>query len=78
MLPSGLLYDVSNSTIPAGTTYDDFTGIWDLSAVTITNGATYTLEIAGKITPACGDITNVAEIISSNKIDPDSTFNNGN
>ena len=78
LLPTGLLYDLSNSTIPAGTSYDDATGIWNFNAVTINNGATYTLEIAAKITPACGEITNVAQIISSDKADPDSTINNDN
>ena len=78
MLPSGLIYDVSNSTIPPGTTYNTGTGIWDLGTEIIADGAIYILEIAAKITPACGDITNNAEIISSNNIDPDSTFNNGN
>ena len=78
MLPSGLVYDVSNSTIPLGTTYNNVSGIWDLGTEIIADGAIYILEIAAKITPACGDITNNAEIISSNNIDPDSTFNNGN
>ena len=78
ILQPGLLYDSGNSTIPAGTTYNDTTGIWDFNAVTINNGASYILQIAAKITPACGEITNVAEIISTDKPDPDSTTNNGN
>lgn len=78
MLPTGLLFDLGNSTIPVGTTYNDVTGIWDLSTLTINNGTTYILQIAAKITPACGEITNVAEIISSDRQDPDSTINNGN
>ena len=77
-LPTGLLYDLSNSTIPSGTTYNDASGIWNLSTETIGIGATYILEIAAKITPACGELTNNAEIISSNKLDSDSTVNNGN
>ena len=77
ILPTGLTYDVGNSTIPAGTTYNDGTGIWDLSTLTITNGTTYTLQIAAIVTPACGELTNTAEIISSNEQDPDSTTNNG-
>ncbi len=71
ILPTGLLY-VGHSTIPATTTYNDVTGIWDLSTITIANGATHTLEIEAEITPACGEITNVAEIINSNELDPDS------
>ncbi len=78
ILPTGLLYDLANSTIPVGTTYNDVTGIWDLSSVTINNGAIYILEIAAKITPACGEITNIAEIINSDRSDPDSVINNGN
>ena len=78
ILPSGLLYDSGNSIIPVGTTYNDATGIWDLSSETINNGASYILQIAAKITPACGEITNVAQIINSDKPDPDSITNNGN
>ena len=78
ILPTGLLYDSGNSTIPAGTTYNNGTGIWDLSAMTINNGDTFTLQIAATVTPACGEITNTAEIISSDILDSDSTTNNGN
>ena len=78
LLPTGLSYDLANSTIPAGTTYNDVTGIWDLSTVTINSSATYTLQIAAKVTPACGEITNIAEIISSDLLDSDSTTNNAN
>ena len=78
LLPTGILFSASNSVIPASTTYDDTTGIWDLSGLTILNGDNIVLQIAGTITPACGEITNIAEIISSNKMDPDSITNNGN
>ncbi len=78
ILPTGLIFDLGNSTIPAGTSYDDATGIWDFNAETIANGESYILQIAARITPACGEITNVAEIISNDKQDPDSITNNGN
>ena len=78
LLPSGLVYDLANSTIPAGTTYNDTTGIWDFGTVTINSSATYTLQIAAKVTPACGEITNNAEIINSDKLDSDSTATDGN
>ena len=78
ILPSGLVYDSGNSTIPAGTSYDNVSGIWDLSTLTINNGDTFTLLIAATVTPNCGEITNTAEIISSNSGDLDSTTNNGN
>ena len=76
LLPTGLNYDIDNSVIPASTSYDDATGIWDLSSLTIANGNTIVIQIAGIVTPACGEITNSAEIISSNKLDPDSIINN--
>ena len=78
ILPSGLVYDSGNSTIPVGTTYNNVSGIWDLSTLTINNGDTFTLQIVATVTPACGEITNTAEIISSNSGDSDSTINNGN
>lgn len=77
-VPAGLFYDSGNSVIPVGTSYDDSTGIWDLSTETINNGASYILQLAAKITPACGELTNVAQIINSDKQDPDSITNNGN
>lgn len=78
ILPTGLVYIPGSSTIPAGTTYNEVSGIWDLSSLTITNGSSYTLQIAALVTPACGELTNTAQIISSNEQDPDSTVNNGN
>ncbi len=78
ILPTGISYDSGNSSIPDSTIYDDITGIWDLSTLTINNGDNIILQIAGIITPACGEITNVAEIISGDGQDPDSLSNNGN
>ena len=78
ILPTGLIFDLGNSTIPVGTSYDDVTGIWDFNAETIANGESYILQIAARITPACAEITNIAEIISNDKQDPDSVTNNGN
>ena len=78
LLPTGMVYVAGSSTIPAGTTYNEVTGIWDLSTVTVNNGSSIALQIAATITPACGEITNVAEIIASDQQDPDSTVNNGN
>ncbi len=75
-LPAGLTYNASNSTLPAGTTYSS--GIWDLTSLTLVDGGTATLVIAVTVGPNCGNITNIAEIITSSKIDPDSTPNSGN
>ena len=78
LLPTGLTYDLGNSTIPAGTTYDAGTGLWDLNTLVLSKGDVYVLEIAAQITPACGEITNGAQITKSDRFDPDSTVNNNN
>ena len=77
LLPSGFTYDAGNSNIPANTSYDSGTGIWDLSGLSILNGQTITLQIAATVNTT-GIKLNTAEIISSDQSDSDSTINNGN
>ena len=43
LLPTGLTYNLAGSTIPAGTTYDPVTGIWDID--TLLDNVTLTLVI---------------------------------
>lgn len=76
-LPAGLTYDLGSSTIPASTTYNSGTGIWDLSALSITSGQTITIQIAATVN-STGIKLNTAEIISSDQSDTDSTTNNSN
>ena len=77
LLPSGLTYDLGNSTIPASTTYNSVKGIWDLSALSITSGQSITIQIAATVN-STGIKLNTAEIISSDQSDTDSTTNNSN
>jgi uncharacterized repeat protein (TIGR01451 family) len=77
ILPAGLTYDVGNSTIPANTTYNATTGIWDLSGLTIATGQTITIKIAATVT-STGVKLNSAQIVNTNQTDSDSIPNNGN
>lgn len=77
ILPLGLTYDSGNSTIPVNTTYNDSTGIWDLTNVSIASGQTITIQIAATVT-ADGIKLNTAEIVSVNQTDSNSNPNNGN
>lgn len=77
LLPVGLQYDVTNSVIPAGTTYNSSTGIWDLSTLTIDVGTDYVLKLAAVVGENCGSITNFAEVYTSSRKDIDSTPGNG-
>jgi uncharacterized repeat protein (TIGR01451 family) len=77
VLPAGLTYDVGNSTIPANTTYNATTGIWDLSGLTIASGQTITIKIAATVT-SIGVKLNSAQIVNTNQTDSDSIPNNGN
>jgi len=76
LLPAGLQLDITNSMIPAGTTYDSSTGIWDLTGLTINVGDNYMLKLAAEVGKNCTSITNFAEIITSSRKDPDSTPGN--
>lgn len=78
LLPVGVTYSAPNSTIPANTTYNSGTGIWDLSALTITKGQTITLKIAAKVVNTGQLIMNTTEIVTSNLFDNDSNPNSGN
>lgn len=77
VLPSSLAFDSTNSNIPSSTTYNNTTGIWDLSGFTLTPNNSISLQIAVTIN-ASGVITNATEIISLDQIDIDSTPNSGN
>ncbi|WP_372755052.1 tandem-95 repeat protein, partial [Mariniflexile sp.] len=76
ILPTSLTYNSSNSVIPAGTTFDNATGIWDLSGYTMEVNSSIELKIAATVLSTCSLVTNTAEIITSEKTDPDSTPNN--
>lgn len=57
-------------------TYTSGTGIWDVPA--IATGQTRTLSIIATVSATAGaTVTNIAEVASSNRVDPDSTPNNG-
>ena len=77
ILPAGLTYVVGSSTIPANTTYNSTTGIWDLSSLNIAVNQIITLRIAATIN-STNVILNTAEIVSSTKTDSDSIPNNAN
>ncbi len=70
LLPSGYEYIIYSST--AGQ-YFDTTGIWDIG--TIPNGGSESLLISAKVNTA-GNYQNIAEVYTSNELDPDSTPNN--
>ncbi|WP_166435238.1 Ig-like domain-containing protein [Christiangramia sabulilitoris] len=76
-LPAGLL---NITGTPSSGTFDPTTGIWDLTGITIdpaSPGNVVSLQITAEIGPNCGAITNTAEIITSERADPDSTPGNG-
>ena len=77
VLPEGLVYDVSSSIIPTGTTYNDIENVWNLSSLEIANGETILLSIGARVVSA-GIINNKSEVTQSNQLDPDSIPNNGN
>jgi uncharacterized repeat protein (TIGR01451 family) len=57
-------------------TYNSGTGIWDVAS--IAPGQTRTLSIVATVTATAGaTVINIAEVASSNRIDPDSSPNNG-
>ncbi len=78
LLPAGLQYDLSNSTIPAGSTYNSSTGVWDLDSISIANGGTETLILAATAQTKNILIKNTSEIIATDQQDLDSITNNGN
>ena len=71
LLPNG--YTFNGYSISTGT-YDSTTGVWTVGG--LVNGKSETLEIMATVNPN-GDYTNVAEVISADLKDPDSTPNNG-
>ncbi len=72
VLPAGLAH-VSDS--PSQGTYTPGTGVWDVGTLTASSSAT--LLITADVLPAAvGGVTNVAEVTTSDQLDPDSTPNN--
>jgi uncharacterized repeat protein (TIGR01451 family) len=70
-LPSGLTF--VSKTVPAGTTYNETTGIWDIP--TLAAGSSLELTIVAEATQV-GQLTNKAEVTAMNEFDSDSTPNN--
>jgi len=70
LLPTGLTY--SSHTPEPGTTYDETTGIWDLSGLTLAKQTSAALTITADIdfSTAGTDITNTAEITAAGTYDP--------
>lgn len=73
VLPSGLTF--VSASAPTGSSYNNTTGIWNLSSITILSGNFVELQITATITSS-GIITNSAKIIDSDKLDSDSDPSN--
>ena len=71
-LPNGLNFVSATTTVGS---YDSVVGVWSVGS--LAEGASETLSIIATVT-SVAPVTNVAEIISSEPIDVDSTPNNGN
>ncbi|MCA0153252.1 Ig-like domain-containing protein, partial [Winogradskyella vincentii] len=76
LLPAELTYNATGSTIPASSTYNSTTGIWDFSSITLVTGDSIELQIAATASSSCALTTNEVEIITSDRFDFDSTPNN--
>ncbi|WP_417370123.1 hypothetical protein [Flavobacterium beibuense] len=74
VLPAGVSYIATSSTVPASTTFavDDSSNIGMWNNITVASGSTQTLVIAVLVGPNCGDITNFAEVETSTRPDPNS------
>jgi large repetitive protein len=70
-LPAGLSFVSKN--VPAGTTYNETTGIWDIP--TLASGSSLELTIVATATQT-GALANKAEVTALNEFDSDSTPNN--
>ncbi len=75
VLPSGLTFDLGNSTIPAGTTYDPITGKWDIG--TLLDNASLNLKLVVTVdqNTAASTITNTASVSSLDQPDSNSSNN---
>ncbi|MBL4560046.1 MAG: DUF4347 domain-containing protein [Labilibaculum sp.] len=77
LLPDGLIYVSSN---PSAGTYNynstSGIGIWDFSSKTLNVTDTETLTVTVKIGPSCRKISSTAEIMTSSRLDPNSTPGN--
>ncbi len=72
LIPTGYTYVSHNATSGS---YDETTGIWNLNRI-VFNATTETLNILVTVNPT-GDYNNVAEIVTSDNNDPDSSPGNG-
>ena len=70
LLPNGYAFVSDN----ASGNYNNLSGDWTIASINV--GETLSLQITATVN-ASGDYTNVAEIIQSNNVDPDSTPGNG-
>src|SRR5690606_34416444 len=70
VLPDGLTFVSANAS---DGTYDQATGLWTLGA--LANGADATLTIVARVDGTTA-ITNTAEIVAADQVDPDSTPDN--
>ena len=77
ILPNGLTYDAGNSVIPNNTSYNSVSGIWDLSSIIISNGATVVLQIVATVNTVNFKL-NTTEIFKTEQKDADSIPNNSN
>jgi uncharacterized repeat protein (TIGR01451 family) len=73
-LPAGLTY-LSHTTIPGATTYDPFSGIWNVGTIGVSE--IFTLTVTARM-DGPGPFTNVAEVSDSDQFDPNSTPGNNN
>ena len=71
-LPTGYTYVSSNPSVGS---YDSVTGLWNVGDLGTTEFAT--LVITATVN-AEGNYTNIAEVVSADQLDPDSTHGNGN
>ena len=70
-LPTGLTF--VSKTAPAGTTYNETTGVWDIP--TLAANSSLELSIVATVSQT-GQVTNKAEVTAMNEFDSDSTPNN--
>ena len=78
LLPSGLIYNLSESIVPINTTYSPGTGIWDLTAITIQKDQIIELKIAATVSSLGTFIINKTEVFIATEEDTDSSPNTNN
>ncbi len=70
LIPADVVVISSNASVG---TYDEGTGLWNVGTLAASGSATLTIQVQ---TQSTNLVTNVAEIIASDQLDPDSTPNN--